>query len=52
MKRICAWCNKYMGGDPKSTIITHGICEDCAEKMLEEGEELEEEENTNKADNG
>ena len=51
MKRICAWCNKHLGGDPKSTIITHGICEACSKKMLEEEvEEVEEEESENKAD--
>lgn len=38
MKRICAWCNKYLGTveapgvDPDD--ITHGMCDRCAERLL------------------
>lgn len=40
MKRVCAWCHKllgyvqFSGMDPDE--ITHGICTDCAAKLLAE----------------
>ncbi len=38
MKRVCAWCNKDMGtllvGGQSQNIITHGICEECANKIF------------------
>lgn len=39
--RVCAWCNKVIEhtADPGVTAkhpVTHGICEDCAKKMLSE----------------
>jgi len=37
MKRICAWCRKEMGEvAPEQPGITHGICEECREKVLAE----------------
>jgi hypothetical protein len=37
MRKICSWCNKDMGlvgpdGSP-DTEITHGMCEECAERL-------------------
>ncbi len=37
MKRVCAWCHRPMGETPSGNgnrSITHGICEDCLEKVL------------------
>jgi len=38
MKRVCAWCKKDMGTvsseDSSESIITHGICKACANKIL------------------
>jgi hypothetical protein len=37
MKRICAWCNKFMGEVPHTTddgdMITHSICAECADNL-------------------
>jgi len=37
MKRVCAWCTKDMGQVESKghgeEIITHGICEACANKI-------------------
>jgi len=47
MKKVCAWCSKDLGTVPapsgihSETIITHGICYKCANKIfLELGVEL------------
>ncbi len=39
MKHICAWCKKSLGASKSdnSNIITHGICKDCATKVLNQG---------------
>ncbi len=38
MIRVCAWCNKDMGvllaGGQSKNIITHGICEECANNIF------------------
>jgi len=34
MKRICAWCQKDMGGEGSDDLITHGICPSCARLMM------------------
>lgn len=31
---MCAWCNDFLGGDPSSHEVTHGICPDCAAAVL------------------
>ena len=38
MKRICAWCLKFMGEkEPlKDKRKTHGICDSCFPKVTEE----------------
>ena len=46
MIRICAWCGKNMGAAPSDvhaeTIITHGVCAACLNKLFgEEGVELQ-----------
>lgn len=37
MKRVCAWCNKFMGsvdtGEDSSDLITHTICNECADNL-------------------
>ena len=46
IKRICAYCNKYLGSkkvdkvpDPKFNM-THGICEGCKQKIMLELKEI------------
>ncbi len=29
MKVICAWCNKFLRGNPDATEVSHGICQEC-----------------------
>lgn len=36
MKVICAWCGKFIGGDPNGTEISHGICDKCHQEMLKQ----------------
>jgi phage FluMu protein Com len=37
MKRICAWCKKYLGeNEGSSDMITHGICPKCQAMMKAE----------------
>lgn len=33
-KIICAWCGRFLGGDPNATEISHGICADCKKAQL------------------
>ena len=28
-KRVCAWCDRRIGGNPLARRFTHGICESC-----------------------
>ena len=37
MKTVCAWCGKILSGDGKEPI-SHGMCKDCAAKMLKQME--------------
>lgn len=40
MKRICAWCKKELGEKPGNPeLITHGICEPCADTFLDSKQE-------------
>ena len=32
--RVCGWCKKVLGDNPDVDAVTHGICDDCAQKML------------------
>jgi hypothetical protein len=34
MRTICAWCQKAL--KPGTGPISHGICDPCAKKLLEE----------------
>lgn len=38
MKIVCGWCGKKIGEKPpyKDKSVTTGICDECAQKMLEE----------------
>jgi hypothetical protein len=43
---ICAWCGKTIGtggtnGESESTLITHGICRSCKERVLGNAEKEE-----------
>jgi len=46
MKRVCGWCGKNMGviqAEVQETSghqehVTHGMCDDCVEKELDEEE--------------
>jgi len=42
MKRICAWCGRELGekGNPQASLPTHGICQQCKAKYLEELEKI------------
>jgi len=45
MKIVCAWCKKELGekeplDDPR---ISHGICEECKQKMQQELKQYEKE---------
>lgn len=37
MKRVCAWCNKFMGNveqaDVAVGLTTHSICDECADNL-------------------
>jgi hypothetical protein len=33
MTRQCAWCSCYLDSVESETVITHGICEQCAEQI-------------------
>jgi len=34
---VCAWCSRLIGEKPPlaQRVITHGICEECRQKMEE-----------------
>jgi len=37
LTRVCSWCKKENGTVPATeTGITHGICDDCREKISKE----------------
>ena len=36
MERRCAWCGKLLGYKPGDGV-SHGICDECLERLLEEG---------------
>jgi hypothetical protein len=33
---LCAWCGKLKKSDDDPGEVSHGICADCAEKMLKD----------------
>ncbi len=35
LKKICAWCKRFIGGDMNSAIVSHGICGDCELRVFE-----------------
>lgn len=46
MEKICSWCNKKLGqvkaDNYSDDVITHGICKQCAHKMIyEKGNSLD-----------
>jgi len=47
MTVICAWCDKALGTKDGPDIVTHGICQECADKVFADhkrgGEQQEEE---------
>jgi hypothetical protein len=40
LKKICAWCKRFIGGNPDSEILSHGICPECEKRVFrnEKGE--------------
>ncbi|MDE2106454.1 MAG: hypothetical protein KGL39_55070 [Patescibacteria group bacterium] len=36
VKRRCAWCKKWLGGNPLARTTGHGICRACKKTLLEE----------------
>ena len=38
MKRVCSWCDKDMGEKPGGEGVTHGICDECIERIMAEGD--------------
>jgi hypothetical protein len=33
MTRQCAWCTRYLDFVQSETCVTHGICENCVERI-------------------
>lgn len=37
MRRVCAWCNKFMGetcpGEDSADTVSHSICDECADNL-------------------
>jgi len=33
MKVVCAWCQKLMRDNPEASVISHGICGSCYNKI-------------------
>lgn len=40
MKVICAWCKKVLRIGTIENGVSHGICPECAQKMIREANEL------------
>lgn len=36
LKRVCGWCQKYLGGPKDSPHVSHGMCEPCLEREMRE----------------
>lgn len=37
MMKVCAWCNKVIPEESApDNQITHGICEECSDKMMDD----------------
>lgn len=34
MKVQCAWCGRRISGPDEHPVVSHGICQDCHDKML------------------
>lgn len=39
MKVVCAWCKKHLMGDVSDEKVSHGICEECHDRVTKEYEE-------------
>ena len=42
LTRVCAWCKKILHQGPPGATVTHGICKECAKKILVEYEKSKE----------
>jgi len=48
IKRVCAWCSRYLGSkeckymsnQPLEELVSHSICTECLEKALAEIESV------------
>lgn len=49
---VCAWCNNLVGVKEPLNLhyLTHGICEECKEKIIEEWKEKHETRNCSRED--
>lgn len=36
IKVTCAWCGQHMSGPEECNVVSHGICEKCQKKELEQ----------------
>lgn len=36
VKVVCAWCRKHISGPKQTKLVTHGICDECLKKQLED----------------
>jgi hypothetical protein len=40
IKTVCAWCGVHLSGPERSTVISHGMCPECAKAVEAEIESL------------
>lgn len=36
IKTVCAWCGEFMGGESGAIQISHGICQRCQKRYIEQ----------------
>ena len=42
MRLICSWCSRLIGNrDDGESGVSHGICKDCAKKLMDKVDEME-----------
>ena len=55
MKIVCAWCEKDLGtkevNSGSGAEITHGVCPECAKKVMNEYRDIKEKEAKEKTEN-
>lgn len=49
MTVVCAWCGVILRGDPTEAVnVSHGMCRDCEQRVMEEIARLEERDDRDK----